>query len=172
MSKTSRIVRAAPTNTSFRAAPAARQNFFAYDGGSVALRSTPTKVKMTQAFSIIEVNTPSEFKSAELLIREYVQWLNFDLSFQQFDAEMAALAAVYCPPHGRLFLALMDDRPMGVAGIKKFSGEACEVKRMFVRPRRVAWGWVSCCCRPVWTPRKHYTTSASNWTVPVLCRQP
>lgn len=89
---------------------------------------------MPSIVSIQEVRTPSAFNLAEGLIRDYVNWLNFDLSFQQFDTEMATLDSVYRAPQGRLFLAFINGEAVGVAGIKKFSRNDCEVKRMFVRP--------------------------------------
>lgn len=37
-------------------------------------------------------------------------------------------------PHGRLYIAEVDGRPVGVGALKRVSDEVGEVKRMFVRP--------------------------------------
>lgn len=76
---------------------------------------------------------PSEFQAAGNLIREYVAWLGIDLAFQNFEAEMADLPAMYAAPHGGLLLATVNGRYAGVAGIRQFEGRDCELKRMFVR---------------------------------------
>lgn len=76
---------------------------------------------------------PADFQAAEALIREYVAWLGIDLSFQNFDAEMADLPAMYAEPDGGLLLATVNGTYAGVAGIRKFTEGDCELKRMFVR---------------------------------------
>ena len=82
------------------------------------------------------------FSVAKELILEYVQWLGIDrneqmratLSAQNFDKEMNSLAETYADPDGRLFIAWSNDQAVGVAGIKRFNDEECEVKRMYVQP--------------------------------------
>ena len=76
--------------------------------------------------------TSADFEAARQLILAYVTWLGIDLSFQNFDAEMAQLPTVYSAPAGGLLLALVNGEPAGVAGIKPFTDTACELKRMFV----------------------------------------
>jgi carbonic anhydrase len=76
---------------------------------------------------------PQDFLDATQLILEYVSWLGFDLAFQNFDQEMAGLPDMYNPRDGGLFLAYLDAKPVGVAGLRKFSATDAEVKRMFVR---------------------------------------
>lgn len=76
---------------------------------------------------------PAEFEAAKALILEYVTWLGIDLSFQNFDAEMAQLPAMYGEPAGGLLLARVNGTDAGVAGIRPFQDRACELKRMFVR---------------------------------------
>lgn len=76
---------------------------------------------------------PQEFADASKLILEYVSWLGFDLTFQNFDQEMADLSKMYNEHNGGLFVAYLNHHPVGVAGLRRFSPDDAEVKRMFVR---------------------------------------
>ncbi len=77
----------------------------------------------------------ADLDAAGQLIREYVDWLGIDLSFQNFDAEIADLSAKYAPPTGELFLARREDGQfLGCAGVTSSSRPgACELKRLYVR---------------------------------------
>jgi len=81
------------------------------------------------------VRSDADLDAAGQLIREYVDWLGIDLSFQNFDAEIADLSAKYAPPTGELFLARREDgQLLGCAGVTCFSRPgACELKRLYVR---------------------------------------
>ena len=63
---------------------------------------------------------------------EYWIW---PLEFQGFGQERASLPGVYVPPHGRLLLARMWSDAAGTIALRRLSETACEVKRLFVRPR-------------------------------------
>lgn len=87
-------------------------------------------------------------RQVSLLFREYAASLSVDLSFQDFEAEIAALPGDYAPPEGRLFLALAGDSshpsaessdrlgaPQNCAGcvaLRKIDDEVCEMKRLYV----------------------------------------
>lgn len=77
--------------------------------------------------------TPQHFLDAKELISEYVTWLGFDLAFQNFDAEMADLPKMYNQKDGGLFIAYINNAPVGIAGLRRFSASDAEVKRMFVK---------------------------------------
>jgi ribosomal protein S18 acetylase RimI-like enzyme len=81
------------------------------------------------------VRSDADLDAAGQLIREYVDWLGIDLSFQNFDAEIADLSAKYAPPTGELFLARREDGQfLGCAGVTSSNRPgACELKRLYVR---------------------------------------
>lgn len=82
---------------------------------------------------------PAEVPLARELFLEYADWLDLDLCFQGFDAELAGLPGGYAPPHGNLWFARVEGAVAGVVGLRPFgSGGAsegwCEMKRLWVRP--------------------------------------
>lgn len=66
--------------------------------------------------------------------RNYAAWLGVDLSFQNFDQEMASLPGAYATPEGRLFFAEVDGQPAGCVGVRSFAEGICEMKRLYVEP--------------------------------------
>lgn len=86
---------------------------------------------------------PDEVPLARELFLEYADWLDLDLCFQDFEAELAGLPGGYAPPHGNLWFARVDDGAegavAGVVGLRPFGPEGraqgtCEMKRLWVRP--------------------------------------
>lgn len=82
---------------------------------------------------IITAQTPKHFSDARDLILTYVQWLNFDLSFQNFNQEMADLPRMYNAADGGLYVAYLNHHPVGVVGLRRLTETEAEVKRMYVR---------------------------------------
>jgi carbonic anhydrase len=74
--------------------------------------------------------------------RNYAAWLGVDLSYQNFDQEMASLPGAYSAPEGRLFFAEVDGRPAGCVGVRPLSGSegVCELKRLYVTPEERGQG--------------------------------
>ncbi|MEQ9328827.1 MAG: GNAT family N-acetyltransferase [Rhodospirillales bacterium] len=69
------------------------------------------------------------------MAREYAVWLNVDLCFQDFDAEMAGLPGKYAEPAGCILVAAVDGVPAGCVALAPLQANAvCEMKRLWVRP--------------------------------------
>ena len=91
---------------------------------------------------IKEAKNKNDFTEAKELILEYTEWLEITggpevkaiLASQNFDKEMETLPVMYGYPDGGIFLAMIKNKAVAVAGIKRFNKKECEVKRMFVQP--------------------------------------
>jgi GNAT superfamily N-acetyltransferase len=83
----------------------------------------------------IQASSADEIDQARQLFREYEAWLNLDLCFQNFEKELAELPGAYAPPAGRLLLALENDELVGCVALRKLNDDACEMKRLFLRPQ-------------------------------------
>ena len=58
------------------------------------------------------------------------------LAMQNFDREIDELEKKFAPPKSTLIIAHDEDgQAAGCVGIKKFSGDICELKRLYVRPK-------------------------------------
>ena len=68
---------------------------------------------MTQDVNIVQAESVSQIDDARTIFREYEAWIDFDLCFQGFEAELASLPGKYSKPDGRLLLAYVDDRLAG-----------------------------------------------------------
>jgi ribosomal protein S18 acetylase RimI-like enzyme len=77
-----------------------------------------------------------EVKTARALFREYADRLGVDLSFQNFDQELATLPGAYAPPDGLLLLAWDGAEAAGCVALRRFAEGISEMKRLYVRP---AW---------------------------------
>ncbi len=79
------------------------------------------------------------------LIREYLDFLGVDLSFQDIETELAGLPGKYAPPSGTLLLASVTRSPgsgeaAGCGALRDLGDGICEMKRLFVRPAYRGYG--------------------------------
>jgi len=69
------------------------------------------------------------------LFREYEKELDEDICFQSFDEELKNPLKKYGPPSGDLVLAYWEDEIAGCIALTKMNeAEACEMKRLYVKP--------------------------------------
>ena len=95
--------------------------------------------RQAQRGSIEPACWPAEVPLARELFLEYADWLDMDLCFQGFDAELAGLPGGYALPEGNLWFARVGGEVAGVVGLRPFGGDGrshgcCEMKRLWVRP--------------------------------------
>ena len=84
--------------------------------------------------NLLQAVRPHELDEARRLIRNYVEWLAVDLSYQSFEEELAALPGCYAPPAGRLLLARVAGETAGCVGVRPLEPGICEMKRLWVEP--------------------------------------
>lgn len=90
---------------------------------------------MSVPHHIRRAQTPEDLDTAQRLFREYVESLDFDLDFQDFEREMENLPGPYAAPDGLILLAEVDDEPAGVVAVQPLDDAGvCEMKRLYVRP--------------------------------------
>ena len=94
---------------------------------------------MDQPPSIILLtpSQPHEMDAVREIFLEYAGTLDVDLSFQQFDQELAGLPGEYTPPRGQLLLAEVEGSIAGCCALRPLDSadypNACEMKRLYVR---------------------------------------
>ena len=65
------------------------------------------------------------------LFREYADTLGVDLSFQDFEREIATLPGDYDP----ILVAHWNSEPAGCVALRPIEPPICEMKRLYVRPQ-------------------------------------
>lgn len=89
---------------------------------------------------------PALIEATREIMREYAGGLGIDLSFQNFEDELASLPGEYDAPSGALVLAYVDGRLAGCGAMRGLAdcdyANACEMKRLYVRDafRRLGLG--------------------------------
>lgn len=80
------------------------------------------------------VQTKDHYVVASELFEEYAEWLNIDLSFQKFEAELSELSRMYGAPTGCIILARESQEYIGCIAVRKIGADTAEIKRMYVKP--------------------------------------
>ena len=88
------------------------------------------------SFQIAPVRTADDLAATVGLFRAYAASLDVDLSYQNFEAEVAAMPGKYAPPAGELLLARdAEGKPVGCVGLRPIEPPGCcEMKRLYVAP--------------------------------------
>ncbi len=82
---------------------------------------------------IFQAENAEQIEQIRRLFREYEKWLNLDICFQGFEAEVANLPGKYAKPDGRLLLASVDNAIAGCIALRKLEENTCEMKRLYLR---------------------------------------
>lgn len=90
---------------------------------------------MTEASLVIaEARWPDDRATVEALLREYVDALAEDISFQDVENELATLPGKYARPTGVVLIARWDGEAAGAVAYRLVEPGVCEMKRLYVRP--------------------------------------
>ena len=88
---------------------------------------------------IIPTLSAANLSQARNLFREYAMMPGVATCVEDFEHEVVSLPGLYAPPGGRLLLAMQDSagnsgEAIGCVALRRFDQEACEMKRLYVRP--------------------------------------
>lgn len=100
-------------------------------------RNEETIKEAMTTFVITKVRSPEDLTVVSDLFIAYTKWLNIDLTYQNFKAELTSLPGKYSPPGGELLLArsTISKEPLGCVALRPLMAPACaELKRLYVTP--------------------------------------
>jgi ribosomal protein S18 acetylase RimI-like enzyme len=88
---------------------------------------------------ILPAVSEGTLSQARNLFREYSSTPGVAPCLEDFERELASLPGPYAPPSGRLLLAIQESpenpgEAMGCAALRRMEEDACEMKRLYVRP--------------------------------------
>jgi len=81
---------------------------------------------------ITKCTTNSDFSTAIQITKDYIAWLNIDLSFQNIEKELSNFTAMYNAPNGLFLLAWYNGKISGGIGLRFLDTIVCEMKRLYV----------------------------------------
>ena len=86
-------------------------------------------------YQLAPVNGSRDLDTIRELFQEYADGIGMDLAYQGFDQELAQLPGRYAPPAGDLLIAWANGEALGCVGLRPLDlPDACELKRLYVRP--------------------------------------
>ena len=84
---------------------------------------------------ITEAVWPEDRAPIARLMREYIEALDADIDFQDFESEHASLPGKYARPEGVVLIAWTPDEACGIVAYRRLGRRICEMKRLYVLPR-------------------------------------
>ena len=81
---------------------------------------------------IITCSTTNDFSTAISITKDYIAWLNIDLTFQNIEEELSNFSSMYSPPRGLFLIAFYMGKISGGVGLREFEPKICEMKRLYV----------------------------------------
>lgn len=94
---------------------------------------------MSASIDIRDVR-PGEMDVVRDLLRAYARALDFQICFQGFESELAALPGPCVPPDGALVVAEAGGRIVGTVALRPLGGGMAEMKRLYVTPEARGMG--------------------------------
>ena len=101
------------------------------------MKSRLTAMPHVVRYTINPVRNEADLADTVKLFKAYVAWLNIDLTFQDYDAELKSMPGKYTPPSGELLLARGEDgKAIGCVAVRPLDPRthSCEMKRLYVAP--------------------------------------
>ncbi|MFZ0453916.1 MAG: GNAT family N-acetyltransferase [Ignavibacteriaceae bacterium] len=89
---------------------------------------------------IISKITKNDFDQSKELIKDYLSWIDIDLSFQQIEEELNSFPEKYEEPKGSFYVAKDGNKVVGCIGLKENQDNICEMKRLYVSDEYKGFG--------------------------------
>ena len=84
-------------------------------------------------FDVVYVSDKKDYDDLRFLFLEYEKDLGFNLSFQDFNAELDELKSMYAYPEGAAYIIRKNNTAVACIAVRKLENNIAEIKRMFVR---------------------------------------
>lgn len=98
----------------------------------------------SEVLEIVPAESALQYQQVRELLAEHIAWDTSQVSQLGLDGQEAldfyyasgdeVLPGVYAPPEGRMLLATHSAKAAGCGAFHRMTPEACEMKRMYVRP--------------------------------------